>query len=77
MKAQMKAALCAQFKLDPNKELKATCMWQEERLAAIVITDGKITFHISLGTQEFLIAKTLFNIDERIRKPNFTYKIEG
>ena len=77
MKAHMKLALCKHLNLDPKKPLTANVVWDGNVINFIKVMDGKTTYHLYSGTPEFNIAKPLFGINERIKTPNFTYKIEG
>ena len=75
MKHQMHKTLCENLGL--NRLVKLTCktIFEENILSGLTISDGQKTYTLYSNTPCFVIAKSLFNINEKIKSNKFQYSM--
>ena len=75
MKAFIKKSLCEKLGLSQVTSLTCKAIFFGDYISAIEIKDGIKTFILASPTKEFAMAKSLFGVNERIRTPDYIYKL--
>ena len=75
MKHQMHKTLCENLGLNRLAKLTCKTVFEENILSALIVSDGQKSYTLHLNTAPFAIAKSIFNINERIRAANFQYSM--
>lgn len=75
MKYQMQKTLCETLGLDFFSKLTCKTIFENETLSGLTVSDSVKTYTLYSNTAPFAIAKSIFNVNERIRSSKFSYSI--
>ena len=75
MKHHMHKTLCASLGLNPSSKLNCKAIFEDDFLSALIVDDGSKTYTLYYGTAPYAIAKSIFNVNDRIRSTSFKYSL--
>lgn len=71
----MHKTLCATLGLNPSAKLNCKAVFEDDFLSALIVDDGFRTYTLYHGTAPYSIAKSIFNVNDRIRSTSFKYSL--